>query len=275
MKSKYYNMSALSMAYKKFNQYDIYYALSEVQKYLKKYPNDIKTIIFYCHILLKLNELELVQEYLNVVELLDKALEYEQEILKIKLYLNSYQGNFDECKKILQNPTLSKKCRLSFLTYLKKQLGNLVIENIENEKYICKQINNYDEKMAIEHIKNHFNNNLCEINGVNSIFNDNFSLEDIVNKLKEILPNEQKLNSRGFENEYIFKYDKCRTVSGVSTDYFFVCAFQNTNHIITMYPCLNTGKLPFIDLNDYEKEGNGKVKRISQIEKFNQRYGIK
>ena len=42
-----------------------------------------------------------------------------------------------------------------------------------------------------------------------------------------------------------------------------------------MYPCLNTGKLPFIDLNDYEKEGNGKVKRISQIEKFNQRYGIK
>lgn len=275
MKNKYYNTSALNMAYEKFNQYDIYYALAEVQKYLKKYPNDIRTIIFYCHILLKINELEIVQEYLNTIELLDKSSEYESEILKIKLYLNSYQGNFDECKKILQNPISSRKCRLSFLTYLKKQLGNLAKENTKNEKYICKQINSYDEQMAIEHIKKHFNNGLCEFDDINSIFNDSFPLEDIINKIKEILPNEQKINSRGFENEYIFKYDKCGTVSGVSTDYFFVCTIQNTNHIITIYPCLNTGKLPFTDLNDYEKESNGKIKRISQIEKFNKRYGIK
>lgn len=271
MMNKYYNKEALALAHKKFKEHDIYYALKEVQKYLKMYPNDIKAIIFYCHILLKLSEFEIVQDYLDIVELLDNSAEYEQEILKIKLYLNSYLGNFEECKKILENPISSKKCRLSFLTYIQKQLGNLTIRDIENEKYICKQINNYDESLSINHIKNHFSDDICELDDINSIFDDSFPLEEIIAKLKELLPNEFKINTRGFENEYVFKYDKCGTVKGISTDYFFVCTLQNTNQIITMYPCLNVGKLPYTNLNDYKQE-NSKVKRLSQIEKFNNRY---
>ena len=77
-----------------------------------------------------------------------------------------------------------------------------------------------------------------------------------------------------FKNIYVFKYDHNGIYNGKSLDYFEIITLQDSNDIITMYPFDNKNGFPYIDItpkieveDDYRK-----VKRMSQIEKFNQRY---
>lgn len=276
MNKKYYDNDALKIIHQKFKSHELYSALADTQKYLKKYPNDLMALLQYCHILLRLGEFETVQNCLDVIELNDDSFDHELEILKIKLYLNSYQGNYEECGRILENSSISRNCRLSFLSYIRKQLGQIDISDINSEYYICEQMNSYNEEKAIEHIKKHLNEDYCEIFNMFTKFNENFPIEEIYAKLKKILPSDSKIYSRGYQNIYFFKYDGCGLVDDKITNYFYVCTFQNSNKIITMYPChsINIGKIRFTDLNDYTNS-NQKIKRISQIDKFNQKYGRK
>ena len=276
MNKKYYDNDALKIIHQKFKGHELYSALADTQKYLKKYPNDLMALLQYCHILLRLGEFETVQNCLDVIELNNDSFDHELEILKIKLYLNSYQGNYEECGRILENSLISRNCRLSFLSYIRKQLGQIDISDINSERYICEQMKSYNEEKAIEHIKKHLNEDCCETFNVFTKFNENFPIEEIYTKLKRILPSESKIYSRGYQNIYFFKYDGCGLVDDKIIDYFYVCTFQNSNKIITMYPChsINIGKIRYTDLNDYANS-NKKIKRISQIDKFNQKYGRK
>jgi hypothetical protein len=91
------------------------------------------------------------------------------------------------------------------------------------------------------------------------------------------LDNYPSMYSGIFKNFYIFKYDYCGMLSDgkTKTDYFKVITLQHSNEILTMYPVSNDFKTPFIDITPIQEEdcSNKLVKRMSQIDKFNQRYG--
>ena len=74
---------------------------------------------------------------------------------------------------------------------------------------------------------------------------------------------------------YVFRYDECGTSKKGPVDYIKVFTFNDTNDFITMYPCKDVERLSYVDLNYMRKVNNTKVKRRSQIDKFNKRFGIK
>lgn len=106
-------------------------------------------------------------------------------------------------------------------------------------------------------------------------FKENFPFREIYYKLREILPNENKLNIGPIVNYYLVKFDKCGTVFDKEVNYFKVVTIANSNEITVMYPCEYISKIPYIDLNLFYEEENIKVKTLSQVEKFNLRYNKK
>ena len=89
-----------------------------------------------------------------------------------------------------------------------------------------------------------------------------------------ILKNKNKVYNGSICCKHIFKYELCGHVDGKLVDFFEVVTLKDTNEIITMYPYKNKEKRECIDLTPVVKE-EPKVKRLSQIDKFNQRYSKK
>jgi len=86
----------------------------------------------------------------------------------------------------------------------------------------------------------------------------------------------RKMFSGNFKNSYIFKYENCGIQGEKTLNYIRVIALQDSDEIITMYPYENIANLKYIDITPRIKEPSKQlVKRMSQIDKFNQRYGIK
>ncbi len=64
-------------------------------------------------------------------------------------------------------------------------------------------------------------------------------------------------------------------IDGDYTPFSQVITFDDTNQIITVYPKKNTDNIPITDIISPILERNSKIKRKSQIEKFNERYNKK
>ena len=84
---------------------------------------------------------------------------------------------------------------------------------------------------------------------------------------------DMKRNKGFITNSYIFKYDSNGRIDNKLVDFLIVIALYDSNDIITMYPYKNREKVEFYDLNpELDIEESPKLKRVSQIAKFNQRY---
>jgi hypothetical protein len=101
-------------------------------------------------------------------------------------------------------------------------------------------------------------------------FKNDFPLEDVIKIVKENLREENKLCYGYIADTYVFKYDCCGRVDEKLQDYFKVSCYHDTNDILLMYPANKCEKLPYIDINYIKEEP--KIKRLSQVEKFNRRY---
>ena len=67
--------------------------------------------------------------------------------------------------------------------------------------------------------------------------------------------------------------NECGRVDNKLANYFKVVCLHDTKDFITMCPVLEGENLPYIDINYLKEEKEtSKVKRISQTEKFYQRY---
>ena len=197
------------------------------------------------------------------------------EELTRKLRLLSYQEKYNElyqyCLNHLQEIKDSDLNRTFF--YSKKKVGMIDFNRREKNSYIFRQIIKYEESDFLEHIKRHladYNKDSDEPNAC--IFSSNFPIEDILKEIKKYIPSDKRLYPSDFDNLYTFKYDGCGKVNNKTTDYFKVICFHNTQDIITFYPATDCEELPYIDLNYLNTNKNTKVKRLSQTEKFNQRY---
>ena len=125
------------------------------------------------------------------------------------------------------------------------------------------------KKKAIEYIKKHQNK---EENEPLQFVSD-FPLEKIFHDVRRTLPIKKRFNPNAFQNAYIFKYPANGYIFGRLVNYFQVITLLDSNEIIMMRPFENKGKEHFIDMVSDEIEESPKLKRVSQIEKFNHRYG--
>ena len=265
----------------------------KLEDYLKKYPTDFSTYPYYISCLITLGEFEEAEKYLNYLK---KAIhtndKFNNQLRKVKLlkhniifnYLKlfSYEHKYNKLYKLcMENYSTITKLKLTSLVfYCRKKLNMLNQESREGNAYLYRQILDYKEDDLLEHIKRHlseFNKDLDEPNPC--IFSVDFPLHKVLEAIKECIPSTDKRLLTGFyEDAYIFKYDYCGKVSNKVTNYFKVVCFNDTNNIITMYPSLNCEELPCIDLNYLKTTAetkNSKVKKLSQIDKFNQKYNLK
>jgi len=141
-------------------------------------------------------------------------------------------------------------------------------DNIEGKKptYSENQIINYNKKKAIHHIKSHHGEKSAHI----SYFNNDTDIEKIFNKILIYIKDKKPYYS-GVYDVYIVHIDKVK----MSSIYYerlndlVIITLPNTKNILTMYPVDMVDE----DLNEIEKEENKKTYKLSQIEKFNKRYG--
>lgn len=283
MEYKYYHHSDLKqiikiVVAKKFEQ-----AKVELDAYVEKYPNDFRAYPYYIDLLIKLNELNLAEEKLSIMETLvnkriDSILKIEM-VKRLKIKLLSFSGRYEECYTLLkENQTLLFNVDIAYqelLFFLEDRLG-LRDLNYTSDSYLHKQIIDYSDERFLEHVGKHQYGSCLEAGS--SIFAEDFPLKEIHFKLKEMLPlDELKRNNGLIDNFYTFRYDYCGRCDGKLVNYFRLVTLNGSNQFITMYPYENDENCRYLDLNymRVEKVESPKVKRMSQIEKFNQRYGKK
>lgn len=73
-------------------------------------------------------------------------------------------------------------------------------------------------------------------------------------------------------NRYLFRYEFNGRCDGKIADYIEVITLHSTHEIITMYPYHSNERIECIDVTPSIEDELPKVKRKSQIDKFNQRY---
>lgn len=278
-----------------YNEHEFLKAISTIQnnplntiarlnEYTKKYPYDFCAFAYQAEALINLGRVEEASLILDkTYERLKKYnLEKEKYILFIKQYhMNKlkiliYNEKYEEAlyyilfnqDKLLSNEIGS--CRF----YLSAKTGRIDYLNLNIETYLYKQIANYNEEAFLNHIKKHLSiyNLDTDINN-EAIFNEDFPVSKVLEELKKYIPSKKSIFSM-YADKYTFKYDFCGRVDAKVSDYFRVITFHNTNELLTMFPINYGSELDYTDLN-YLREEKTNIKRLSRIDKFNQRYSAK
>lgn len=266
---------------------DPFAAIEQYKAYFDKYPEDHSAKAYYISALISVGEFEEAENELNNLEIelkrnslyhsnIDRADHLEHDIKLSKLKLLFYQGkkqealdyfylNFDELSDL----------RREVIFYFRKMRGTIDPNRRTPNSYIFRQIVEYKEEDFRDHIKKHladFNENDRNISV--SYFSPNFPVDKVIGEIKTLIPSDKKLHFRFIEDMYIFKYDQCGRDCNRIVDYFKVFTFNNTQEFITMCPSTDCENLPYVDLNYLKEKEEPKVltKRISQIDKFNNRY---
>lgn len=274
-KKKKFHENYFKKIIKLSEEYRLQEAIVEFQKYINNYPNDLDAYVFYADTLIKANRLEEAEIILKEASKLPGTDLSKEDFILIKIKLLSVQNKYKECYELFKNNMAIFYKRNwsidSVLIFLKKKLG--LPNDYKGEKldhYIFSQIVSYDKERSLEHIKKyhtHLNENIVW-------FNPEFPLSDMFSKVQERLSSDNKMIKDIISDIYLFKYSGNGHIKTKLVDYFAVITLRDSNEIITMYPCENKGQNPFIDLTPI-MEDSPKLKRVSQIDKFNLRYNKK
>lgn len=183
---------------------------------------------------------------------------------------------FDEALKILDifDQNLDKyeirqmKFELDRIRLCINVMTNGKYDYTDMDTYSKKQIICYDEGEAINHVIDHHRENVRTTR-----FNDNIDIENLFKEVKNLLNPENIMYDSIFD-KYIVKYQNIGfNKDGESIHQLLILTMPNTDNIITMYPCDGTESI--FNLEELEEREKPKVKRLSQLEKFNKKYGKK
>lgn len=282
MKNQYFDNIAFNKAVANMVSYPE--AAKEMfEEYIKLYPKDYAVYSYYATTLYNLRLYNEAQEAINRGEQLvlsDTVYEprrrerFEKKMTFPRVALLIRNGEFEKAIDIIErqnDDTFNDEYgyRGAYF-YCKKMLGMLKCDE-GNLTYLFSQIKDYSDDKFLEHTKKHISGNIID-DAINpSVFYESFPFMKIFYKIKEMIPNDKATNHGFFEDIYIFKYDNCGRCDNKIVDYFCVITFMNTNNFITMYPTVKYHNLPYVDLN-YLNDDKPKIKRLSQIDKFNLKY---
>lgn len=248
-------------------------AYNEYQEYIKVYPKDVCSQVFYADLLIRMGNFEYAEEILKNIEIVAKTPYIDiidKKLITVKLlsctkrYKEAYELFISDIDLCDYNNSIGT------ILFLKKMIGIDINDEYPENKYLYNQIINYNDDRAIKHISRYINDEQYN----KAMFENDFNIEKTYYKIKEFLPSSIGIHESIIDTVYIFKYDYCGRVYGKMANYIKVIALNDSNNIITMYPYLNTGKNDIVSDITLNEEKN-KVKRISQIDKFNNKYGQK
>ena len=287
MVNKYYDDYRLNelVKSKKFNPNA---AIMNMEKYMEEYPEDYLAVSYYADVLASVKRIEdadkILKETDKNMECNQRYLQYQDKIEKTKVnllycklkvllfqnkYAECYQLAVDNFKLLIDNNVHLE----TLFLYLKYKLGVLSGYEDTTDCYAFSQMLDYSEERFLDHMNRHLYT-ADELDGEKSgsLFNLDFPFERIFKHIKNIVPND-KVYFYGINNDaYHFKYDNCGTIDGKSTNFFRVILYHDTDQFITAYPTLEGRYYEHIDLNHLYEPSKSKVKYISRVEKFKQKY---
>lgn len=270
-KYKYYDNGDIARIQRMVAENKLEAAAAGYANYIAKYPNEPLAQDLYADVLIKLGKFKEARDLLEQIKFKDRLLEdsiRKARVLKTKLL--RCEERYEEALSVLEKNRVYFEDYIGVLLFLKKKLNLLTDEDYQYTGYLFSQIVDYSEERCLDHLLKHQyyegNNNLCQ-------FAKNFPLRNIYFRLRRGLPEQGRLYSSCCDYKVMFKYDNNGRVNGRMTNYFEVVVLNHSNDIITMYPYLNTERRPYTDITPEITEiEHPKVKRMSQIDKFNQRY---
>lgn len=194
-----------------------------------------------------------------------------KELTFIKIREESYEEAYNYYLKLINKKSVKLNQNLERINiYLKYKLGLLNEEDIIISNYFYSQLTNYDCNYALSHIKGKHN---CEPMYENSKYNNNISISDLYDCVKLIINNENP-TFYDISDVYLIEFNYIvGNANGKDTNIVEVTTLPNTKNILSMYP---TGKNFPISIKAYKEKEKPKInelKRESQIDKFNRRYG--
>ena len=263
--------------------------IKRIKNYLEQYPYDYPSYCLLASLLVTIGKNDEAQKIIDMIKanvfnnpkflnIKDDNYIYELKLKVIHTQLRIYLYRFDYNKayELLKDNELMlmdakiKEIGLAYSYCSKIQNNsNFIIDS--NFNYKKRQLLNYSEKAFFEHIDKHLMNSLENLDSI-SKFYDDFDFQKVYNKLKEIIPNNIALHPAFFEDIYYFKYNNCGKLNNKNVNYFTVVAIAGTNNFISMYPTKINDNNLVIDLNYLKENEQSRSRKLSQIEKFNQKY---
>lgn len=262
-------------------------AKEKYEEYMEKYPQDLLIYPYYASCLINLGDFKKAEEIIKYAEeKFKKDSHYQSEPTKIEIlskqfFLNkirtlSYQERYEEAYSLCtQNQELIKACDLNALDfYCRKKIGRIISMEREDNSYLFRQIISYQEEDFLLHIRKHMADYSNNLEGPDeAIFSASFPIHEVVEEIKKYLLTDIRTYPAYYVDNYFFKYDCCGKDYGKTVNYFKVICFHNTKEFITMCPSIKGYGIPYIDLNYLiPEQKESKVKRLSQIDKFNKRF---
>lgn len=191
------------------------------------------------------------------------------ELYYIYYFLNMYEEALELLPDLYKNKYINATSLAVSEAVMKKKLG---IPFKTRSNYAISQINNFSKEMTIEHI---INSHQKELEG-KSQFHSNVDINYLFNIVTENLKNSKKANTEEMLEVHYFAVSNIGIYNSVC-NFIKVVVIPNTNNILSIYPVDNIFDSEFINL-DYDrsilfKEDN-KVKSLSRIDKFKQKYNM-
>lgn len=210
------------------------------------------------------------KQYIEAKKCLEKieSSKYYNNALKELMYIELYEKNFSKAYEyflsIDNNIEYEKESIERIKLMLLKNLNIPTVCPVE-KSYTKKQIINYDKDLAINHIKEH---TIPTQEENVSYFNENIDIEKLYDEIKPFLVSDNLIELTTMA-KYKIKYPRVGINNGKIVDELIVITKLYNDDIITMYP-----ENSYIEIEEEQPEEikNIKVKRLSQIEKFNKKY---
>lgn len=268
---KYYDNGDIARIQKMVAENRLESALTCYYNYIDKYPTESLAQILCADVLIKLGMFDKAEDLLNTVKLKSRLLNDSiRKLVLMRIKLFCCQQKYEQALSILEENRDYIGEYKNILLFLKKRLNILTREDYQYSSYLTAQILDYSEDRCLQHLTKH---QYHKDNSNVSQFMEDFPIRNIYFKLREGLPEYGRIYSSCTNYLSVFRYDNNGRVNGKVVDYFEVVALNHSSDIITMYPYLNKERRPYTDITPSITEGEySKVKRMSQIDKFNQRY---
>lgn len=245
-------------------------------EYMDKYPDDQYALTLFITLCFQNNEIEKAEECIKNIpseNTYDRTVQwYHYFYMK-----DDYDKAYELLLKILDDKTINRECDFYKELYFQRCFleSELKINSgIIYTGYKSCQMINYDRNLAIEHIKCH---EVMEDKERHTLFEEEIDIEKLFEQVEIRIKDDIPFFKDETTHCYFFKYPEIENIDfikGVQFKYIKVITIRNTHNIISMYPIFTKNKLyTAVSLEKEYEDTKSKIKTLSQIEKFNKRYG--
>lgn len=248
------------------------------------YPDDSRLLYFQLRILafdgryaeayaisdlINRNDEKYYYYYFAVLAILNNDLE------RMEYYYNMYFKNDDYKETISER--ISQQAIKIYLQNIFEPNKKVIVTNYDDQlrdSYFIRQIADYSLEDTYRHI---VHSHVYSKKPNKSKFNPRIDIRKLLNDTKELIEaNKENSHLNNLQQVYYIYYPECGKFSeslDYNLDYLMASTIYNTTDILSIYPV--RGNSRYYPLAFPQKEEEKSLKRVSQIDKFNMRYGKK